>query len=131
MKVNELRIGNLVNYEQTNHKITSISDLGFITSIWLGNNDMNDEYSHSITELKSIPLTEEWLLKFGFIKSLHEGYYDKKWLSGDFFFDGKKLLVITEGLINGDFPGILYVHQLQNLYFALTGEELEFQPSFF
>ena len=107
VQANELRLGNwLTNFVGTDFKVNQIPISGM--------------FPHP----KPIPLTEEWLLKFGFEKTKHTGYYDKKWLSGDFFFDGKKLLVITEGLIDGDFIDIKFVHQLQNLYFCLTGEEL-------
>lgn len=130
MKANELRIGNYVNncgqycYVMSIYKTNKVElgyfkdSIGFVRSL--------DDIG-----IKPIPIKEYWLCKFGFKKSLHSGYYDKKWLSGDFFFDGKKLLVITEGLIDGDFPDIIYVHQLQNLYFTLTGNELECQPSIF
>jgi hypothetical protein len=81
-----------------------------------------------------IPLTEEWLLKFGFIKNTypnlhwfkcldngdklsiteHKQYGSNKHLS--FYFNCGGYSSIDLQLIN--------VHQLQNLYFALTGEEL-------
>ncbi len=51
---------------------------------------------------KPIPLTEEWLVKF-----------EQKDLD----------LFILEIEVNWNIK-IKYVHQLQNLYFALTGEEL-------
>lgn len=79
-----------------------------------------------IEDIKPIPLTEEWLLKFGFFTtktgklidatlpnfrfSLHKsGNYDG-------FLFCEKDNVITN---------IDYVHQIQNLYFALTNEELK------
>lgn len=65
-----------------------------------------------------IPLTEEWLLKFGFIK--REDYY---------FLRGFKIR-FWEG-VNIEYKGIsIYevvgfsVNDLQNLYFALTLKEL-------
>lgn len=73
-----------------------------------------------IEEFEGIPLTEEWLLKFGFSGAL---YYFK---SG-FEFSLKKqsdgfVMIIND--YEECWPEIQYVHQLQNLYFALTGEEL-------
>jgi hypothetical protein len=74
-----------------------------------------------------IPLTEEILLKCGFIKStLVEGCY---------FHNQKERLYISIanqhaihfGNINGVLVMIDYLHQLQNLYFALTGEELNIE----
>ncbi len=69
-------------------------------------------------------LTEEWLEKFGF--KYIEGLWVKKDLSmglknTDYDGDGNKWhFVIGYMLIE-----IKHVHQLQNLYFALTGEESE------
>jgi hypothetical protein len=87
-----------------------------------------------------IPLTEEWLLRFGFKKETHAGtdlfliplkivagqtlkgfclyFTEDEWdLSFTDYYTGKEKTEL--------FPyGLKYVHQLQNLYFALTGEEL-------
>jgi hypothetical protein len=75
-----------------------------------------------------VPLTEEWLLKFGFKFELDSYYIDlhpSVWgfLSidkQDFSFSLEK--EVGDVAIPGD--AIKYVHQLQNLYFALTGLEL-------
>ena len=74
------------------------------------------------SDIKAIPLTSEWLLMFGF-KTANDTYYEK---------DGIGL--ITGYAVDGTFvcgnsfgsrhTHFYYVHQLQNLYFALTGEEL-------
>ena len=82
--------------------------------------------------LKPIPLTEEILLKFWFNKEYQKGYIGIDVCNSDF--------VLTEPLKMGEwqtnytfqfetgsvhkFKEIEYVNQLQNLYFALTGEEL-------
>src|SRR5690606_38180140 len=83
--------------------------------------------------IKPIPLTEEWLLKFGFSRS------DKGSVSAQFNLginpvtnDNMIQLIWLKNLMttgysldgfpfytNGHFK-INYVHQLQNLYFALT-----------
>lgn len=67
-----------------------------------------------------IPLTEDWLLKSGFHRQTSEHYY--------IFYDDKVLLTIYNGslVIEGSFMSVKlqYVHQLQNLFFALTGSEL-------
>ena len=65
---------------------------------------------------KPIPLTEEWLLKFGF--EITDNFQTK-----DRFQTHKQ-----DGIIWFEYGYIVvelnYVHQLQNLYFALTNEEL-------
>jgi hypothetical protein len=108
---NELRIGNYIKFHNT---ITKVE--GF--SIW-DNVIQSDNFSErQLKDFDPIPLTEEWLLKFGF----------KKGVFG--FFEPKKRLLIEQGgspivydnkLLN---TKIKHVHQLQNLYFALTGTEL-------
>lgn len=89
------------------------------------------EYAHLFSP---IPLTEEWLLKFGFKKEDEYNFIKELRL-------GYKLRVeAVEGLYSvrinsGDSIGyinsrIKHVHQLQNLYFALTGKEIDRQEVF-
>lgn len=73
-----------------------------------------DEYDYNVN---AIPLTEEWLRKFGFEK-LQETYFN-----GDFELDITDAgFLFSETYIK---VSCKYVHQLQNIYFALTGKELE------
>ena len=71
---------------------------------------------------KPIPLTEEWLIKFGFDKE--EDYYVSV-LGYDFgeikIYPSPNGFFFQEGVIQ---QHIKYVHKLQNLYFALTNKEL-------
>lgn len=110
MEANEIRFGNYV-YD-TLGKVNKI-DLEAITYI--------AKEPHN--QVKPIPLTEEWLFKFGF----EIGYNQKKMLDvycKDFDF-------LIERSNGGNFyykkTFIQYVHQFQNLYFALTGEVLTFK----
>lgn len=70
-------------------------------------------------DIQQIPLTEEWLLKFGFEKL--DSDITEYWRNG---------LVISLDVNNNWFNSlgrkivIKYVHTLQNLFFALTDEEL-------
>jgi len=77
---------------------------------------------------RAIPLTEEWLLKFGFEKDEYNNdrpYY--------YTFKGFRLncnlgfLTLYNSNELADFRPIelKYIHQLQNMFFALCGEELE------
>ncbi len=77
-------------------------------------------YSNRMEDIEPIPLTEEWLLKFGFEKTWY-GVEDalielQKTEKG--YILSINCNEYTEG------KEFYYVHQLQNLYFALTGEEL-------
>lgn len=101
----ELRIGNifLEKFSQTEIKVLEISAEKIIFE---GDFDNN-------WQAQPIPLTEEWLLKFGFKKG-ERGWFktlDKNLKFNLYTYRDKELY--------------RYVHQLQNLYFALTNEELK------
>ena len=122
MKANELRIGNYLNGKQ-GHVV--ISEIRINNSVKI--HDNTSSFSVGIC-LTPIELTEEWLEKLGFKCILDISYsfpkpYDNLELAYYGSINGfKKGWVINKlfGLSNG----IKYVHELQNLYFALTGEEL-------
>lgn len=125
MKANELRIGNIIQCGGIEIEIGKINEnfISFNVSknnelkIWNPYIPMNDE------RLKSIPITEEWLLKFGFVNSGYGFFIHLKSLFEIEFNrneDTFTLDFITRNLIKYE-----YVHQLQNLFFALTGEELK------
>lgn len=77
----------------------------------------------NISDLSPIPLTEEWLLKFGlknengFFKWHRSAIYKRNeiWIYGILGDDNNSYYHVSE---------LKCVHQLQNLYHALTGEEL-------
>ena len=113
MKATELRIGNYVNYifktlsiDAPEYKIKNGADIQLHQS--------NNLY-------KPIPLTEQWLKDFGFIKNFvenDEGRYD------DYEFNEFHIHGLGDDIFIFLTRRIKYVHRLQNLYFALTGEEL-------
>ena len=113
MIANELRTGNYV-YD-TLGKVNKI-DLEAITYI----------VKEPHNQVKPIPLTEEWLLKFGFKKV--EGLPGWTYDGYDIFKDGKSWHIFKfNQTLKVHRCKLLYVHQLQNLYFALTGKELTFK----
>jgi hypothetical protein len=123
MKANELRIGNYV-YD-TLGKVNKI-DLEAITYI----------VKEPHNQVKPIPITEEWLLKFdmeltdGFSSSrkLYLNNYEND-ISKITYSPKEGLLRLSNGHTKGTMliPHIKYVNQLQNIYFALTGKELTFK----
>ena len=135
MKANEIRIGNFVTDEfyesfSTIIEVESINEKGINLLIeddgkWAEISDRWIEPEYKFDLLFGIPLTEEWLLKFGFVKirGLHlcKGYTIN---SGEYlvYIDDRGVYLKTNKNIV-----IKYVNQLQNLYFALTGEELTFK----
>lgn len=107
MKASELRIGNYIQNFHSNCDITQV-DVECFTGNGYYDGEMDGE---------GIPLTDEWLVKFGFeILGVLVKQNDHMRLLceyGVYFF--QTAIVKTE---------IKYVHQLQNLYFAVTGDEL-------
>ena len=118
MKANELRIGNLV-YSGLNSK-----DVIEVYPMFIVQLSKIENETHNI---KPIPLTEEWFYKLGGLR-FNLDAEKKHYQIGLFTFRLEKDGFI---LLNDDntecffgFKPIRYVHQLQNLYFELTGEEL-------
>ena len=135
LKVNELRIGNLVNalfYGDEPIRIESICSL-------------NNEIFNSITgeipliSIKPIPLTEVFLLENGFKEKRYEytipisdcGLVTLTLIPHDEFPTDCSVCVSQEDGHNEDeiekvfLSEIKYVHQLQNLFYALTNTELK------
>ena len=128
IQANELRIGNWVlnkryksGYEM---QIESIGEFGL--NIELGYDGLNPVIDDDcgFNECEPIPLTEEWMVKFGFYEKYKSSSnrWNMKWFELHDCEDDEGNLT---GVFMYDFRiQIKYVHQLQNLYFALTGEEL-------
>ena len=110
MDIKELRIGNLVlDREGKIGVVCEVCDClgaGFVKF-------ENDLQLTSIQYVEPIPLTEECLKKFG-ISNI--------WVF-EIFGDDSRGFHISYPY--GEWIFIKYVHELQNLYFALVGEELE------
>ena len=119
MKAEELRIGNyLLETKQVDYDEPE-NDYYPDRVIRVGKHlfQFEDE------DIKPIPLTEEWLVKFGFTNDNYAEYKkDVYTLDCEYTDKGVFNFVINEECcLNTD---IKHVHQLQNLYFALTNEEL-------
>ena len=112
MEAKELRIGNYVNFKF--HKDCGgvkgievfVSDLEIIL-----HNGMKSKY------YTPIPLTEEWLVKFGFEENSTS-------FTNSIAYPCIVKLKNQSNCIFYNSLQIKHVHQLQNLYFALTNEEL-------
>lgn len=122
LKTNELRIGNLVIYAS---KIVEIEGINKNT-IYHSKGQFDQNIEPAYEPFRQIQLTEDWLLKFGFIKDQPEGWFYKQPID---ILNQRFLLFKHKDLpyyyADGCFsPYLKYVHQLQNLYYSLTGEEL-------
>jgi hypothetical protein len=122
IQVNELRIGNLCRDRLTGtllavEKLTKLDVFYYVVD--------RSKYPLPVSwQAEPIPLTAELLEKCGC--KLRDGYIKNYPLYSITSQNGKEQIQIT-GYIS--LPQIKYLHQLQNLYFALTGEELEINPS--
>jgi hypothetical protein len=124
MKASELRIGNYVNFKNREDiffcEVITLDKCGYIHLQRIFKDNLhNDDQPESIEDITPIPLTEDWLLKFGFVSNPYQDRYENEFIH----VECNKTRGITELWIER-MPHIKYVHQLQNLYFALTGEEL-------
>jgi len=116
MKVEELRIGNLVLWVIAKPHMKKVSTVVDLKTCYI-----NDELPHNY---EPIPITEEWLVKLGLIKHDPNFYSNKD--------RDLRLAVVNDCVhcsIGTDESGVLfkiirYIHELQNLYFCLCEEEL-------
>lgn len=117
IKATELRLGNIILNKGVLSKVELIEEDGCrIRQIVKGDADYDKG-------MEGEPLTEQWLIKFGF----------KKFLGGDnevygVTKEGSQIIHFSIEPFHEsyyfDTTRLKYVHQLQNLIFALTGEEL-------
>ena len=119
LKEYDLRIGNFIKVISTTKTFDS-----FITQAKGYDIVRIEEKSFNHWNYEPVILDEEWLLNFGF--SEIGGCNEKDFTNGDY-----NIFINSIGEINflffreGDwYQKLNYVHQLQNLYFALTGSEL-------
>lgn len=121
MKPQELRIGNILNWQVGTSVqqgvVTSVST----TTIVIDHKSNFKENQGSSYRLIPIPLTVERLLKFGF---KHQGGYlwKCKGLGEQRFIENHLTRAYFETFYHSHH--IEYVHQLQNFYFAATDQEL-------
>ena len=116
IQANELRLGNYVNHN--NFKVPMM-----VSGLILEDRRCRVAVIGSNSTLmcggywSAIPLTEQWLIDFGFEKNLVEYQKELLTIKNDF----------TINCLGSWRIEIKHVHQLQNLYFALTGKELNKQ----
>tara|TARA_R110000796_G_scaffold141528_2_gene257950 strand:- start:111 stop:479 length:369 start_codon:yes stop_codon:yes gene_type:complete len=119
MKAKELRLGNYVNNEQRTEVIDGI-DPYRVQCHLLSDKTRETLYEVPLQFIKPILLTEDWLLKFGF-KVEKENKYLTYILGNITTYNQDNVWWVD---LYWDYLELKYVHQLQNLYFALTNKEL-------
>jgi hypothetical protein len=120
LTANELRIGNLVCYHG-DEDLPCLLDATDIKNI--ADKYMNNDEIHS-----PIPITEEILLKCGFELNYGGQLPDYIQRGGFVLFWYEEKLSANFGYMADLSVEIQYLHELQNLYFALTGTELIVSP---
>jgi len=132
MKARELRIGNWLKWIGKEIQVKGLHDESVFTSD-------SHEVEQGSVYLEPISLDESWLEKFGFEKDILESGVVKhtKYFKGRTQWEGG--LKLHDHGTDSWFPSIVeghshycalghlvkHVHQLQNLYFVLSGEELK------
>lgn len=111
MKEEELRIGNI--YMSINFNVPVYLEAEDIAQMVV---EADGAEIEPINYVKPIKLTTEWVNNLGF-KNWGDKY---TWSIGSFIIHKRK----RGWVLRKSTPIIKHVHQLQNLYFALTGEEL-------
>ena len=123
MKASELRIGNYLDFDGRICFIEAIDKQGVEVKFL----DNGEEEWIDLFQFSPIQITEEWALKFGFEKKNNEVFIFHNllllniWNKECEIYLGDRTFVMW---MVWDLD-IIQIHQLQNLYFALTGEELE------
>jgi hypothetical protein len=128
MKAKNIRIGNF---------LLACGDIEIVTEIYT-DYFYTQNFKSSWAEITGVEINEEWIQKLGFKKTTHI-HKDKsvtpitykigkrirlEWSSEKSLSEintGSLMFVYDENLIKT----IKYIHELQNLFFAITGDELE------
>ena len=127
LQITELRVGNLLKVDKN---IWTVEDIINGDSTWELYFKENPEYNHWVNA-EPIKISNDWLVKLGF-KLYPSGYYcldihgEKVYISIGLKHDTEPNLILDSGenALSFNLKHIKYVHQLQNLFFALTGVEL-------
>jgi len=113
----EIRLGNYFEYQKTVKEIT-LADLAQLETL--------------LPELKPIPITPLYLtrLNFGTVTDNESVRHFQKYTAGIYFNlypkkNGSITLYINQDI---KLPHIKAIHQLQNVYYKLTGDVLKRQP---
>lgn len=137
MTTSELRLGNYVSISTTG-KIKKVVEIYHTDKISLDIRGIDHSGYYGIfriDEVEGVPITEDRLLALGFLKDYKKGYIGIDVHNSDFVLTAPQVMgewqenyafQYTAGNLS-KFRELKYIHQLQNLYFALTGEELYFK----
>lgn len=137
----DIRIGNIIYSENSHvskviglapygHEVDCLDGCDIVINEYYPDGEVSCALLSDSQESNPIRLTEEWVIKAGFKRGLEYNnrnvFYSTGHHSIDLQLSGTdiKPYLLDGHLIRGLMP-VEYVHQLQNLYFALTGTELK------
>lgn len=138
IQANELRIGNKLYYNANGQ-----TNIGEVTQLYLSEGSVGSiDYHYPLTWGSGIKLTPELLIKCGFKRKFSQIVYPNsvdtltlqlsKYLYIEYLNKIINLLCVYDDGLNEyetqTFLKIKHLHQLQNLFFSLTGEELVYSP---
>ena len=119
----DYRIGNIIQYNNETESTGTITALiaDFVAGLDYCQIDYRTNKKHWLINIHPIEITAEWLEKLGFVKDDETSY---RW----FILDRAIAYDLDDNCIrisdSWEFGKRKYVHELQNLYFALTRREL-------
>jgi len=125
MNIKDLRIGNYVYHKDYRKKILVFSRYRKEFAL----KDIYGTVKSKEFSMQPIPITRDWLIMFGFVRtfvSIYDGIYCLKEA------DGKVLDLVRVRIMNGKFAEVIdrkhikYIHQLQNLVYANYNFEITF-----
>ena len=143
MKSEELRIGNLVLDTKLNKVVKVAAAAKSVISCSVLDDDLKRKEFIYSSGIESIPLSEEWVLKFGFEKKVKEDNdsnlittYHLETPNAYFVFEDDWSLAIADSVDSYEY-GWNYlafdeeltdkVHLLQNIFYFIVGQELSYE----
>jgi hypothetical protein len=126
IEIRELRLGNIIEFQPFSdergyyHAISSIHEDDTVRFM----NGKESVGCYHVELINPVHLTEKWLLRLGFEWDEITYSIGNIWLAEC----ENGYNVWLHGLSMGITTRVKHVHQLQNLYFALTGTELTYKP---
>lgn len=119
IKLNELRTGNLLNYD-TSEGETLPTKIDWQDLKWLDEDPKGFNLVHT-----PIPLTEELIKDFGFANSkTQDKFFTKDNTVGISTADDKFRFIQGNFVCQLVLRDLKYIHELQNIYYSLYGTEL-------
>lgn len=122
MNTQELRIGNIINTPHGIKKVTGVIDDRVYCT----------EFQFLIQELGPVIITEDWLFKFNLERDRENGISIYDLSRTDYWIQKEDEIfwiyhVNMNGYLGHKLTSVDYVHEFQNLYYCLSGEELEIE----